>query len=79
MGKSKTDSYPVFTKWYAILNWIMDKAEKFPKSVRFSFTSRVLIISLEVLELVIEAIYTKERAYILRKINLIYRKTPRVF
>lgn len=78
MVTSKNDNYPVFKKWYHVLNWIMDRAERFPKSVRFSFTSRLLNMSLEVLELVIEAIYTKERADILRRINL-YIEKLRVF
>jgi len=56
----------------------MDRCEKFPKSVRFSFTGRILNLSLDILELVIEAIYTKERSYILRKINL-YIEKLRVF
>lgn len=78
MAMSKNENYPVFKKWYEILNWIMDRSEKFPKSVRFSFTNRILNISLEVLELVIEAIYTKERSHILRTINL-YIEKLRVF
>ena len=78
MATSNNENYPVFKKWYEILNWIMDRAEKFPKSVRFSFTNRVLNMSLDVLELVIEAIYTKERSHILRTINL-YIEKLRVF
>ena len=78
MAASKNDNYPVFKKWYEILNWIMDRAEKYPKSVRFSFTNRLVNMSVDVLELVIEAIYTKERSYILRRINL-YIEKLRVF
>ncbi len=78
METSKNEQYPVFKKWYEILNWIMDRAEKFPKSVRFSITNRILNISMDILELVIEAIYTKERSYILRRINL-YIEKLRVF
>jgi len=78
METSKNENYPVFKKWYEILNWIMDRCERFPKSVRFSFTSRILNFSLDIMELVIEAIYTKQRAYILRRINL-YIEKLRVF
>ena len=70
--------YPVFTKWYKTLDWILDKCEKFPKNVRFTVTSRIVNISLDVMEGIIEAIYTKNRAYILQRVNL-YIEKLRVF
>ena len=45
-----TDDYSAFRKWYETLNWIMDRTEKYPKDVRFSFTNRILSITVEVLE-----------------------------
>jgi len=72
------DDYSAFRKWYEILNWIMDKAEKYPKSVRFSFTNRILNITIEILERLIEAIYTKEKAINLKNINFSIEKL-RVF
>ncbi len=73
-----TEDYPAFQKWYRILDWILDKCEKYPKSVRFTFSSRIANLSLDVLERLIEAIYTKKRAYILAAINL-YIEKLRVF
>ena len=72
------EDYPLFRKWYGLIDWILDKSEKFPKSVRFSFSSRIANISLDVLEGVIEAIYTRERRAILTAINLQIEKL-RVF
>lgn len=57
---SATD-YPVFLKWYQTTNWIMDRCERMPKHTRFSLTGRILQITLEVQELLLEAIYNKEK------------------
>ena len=72
------DEYPAFRKWYKILDWILDRCEGFPRSVRFTFSGRIANTALDVLERLIEAIYTKERAHILDTINL-YIEKLRVF
>ncbi|MEQ1618765.1 MAG: diversity-generating retroelement protein Avd [Terricaulis sp.] len=50
--------------------WLTDKVEKFPKSHKFSIGDRIQTQSLELLELVIEATYTKDRAALLRRAQL---------
>lgn len=65
-----TEDYPVFNLWYQTLGWILDTTGKFPKSARFNLAGRISDISLEVLESIIEAIYTKERSPLLLKANL---------
>ncbi|MCB0839702.1 MAG: diversity-generating retroelement protein Avd [Bacteroidetes bacterium] len=75
---SKANNYPVFIKWYKTLDWILDRCEKMPKHVRFSISSRVAGIALDVQEKIIEAIYRKERKEILSSINLDLEKL-RVF
>jgi len=72
------EDYPAFKKWYKILDWILNKIEKYPKSVKFSFSSRIGNISLDILEKIIEAIYSKKRLDILEQINL-YIEKLRVF
>lgn len=72
------EDYPAFRKWYTILDWILDKCEKYPKSVRFTFSNRIANTAMDVLESLIEAIYTKKRSHILRGINL-YIEKLRVF
>ncbi len=74
-----TEDYPAFQKWYRLLDWILDKCEKYPKSVRFTFSSRIASLSLDVLEGIIEAIYTKKRSYILGTINLYIEKLRVLF
>lgn len=73
------EDYPVFEKWSKILDWILDTVEKFPKSARFSLASRIANIALDVMEKIIEAIYTKKRLYILRDINLYIEKLRMLF
>ncbi len=73
------EDYPVFEKWTKILDWILDTVEKFPKSARFSLASRIANIALDVMEKIIEAIYIKNRLYILRDINLYIEKLRVLF
>ena len=64
------EALPLFVKWTAFLKWELDTTEKFPKKVRFTFSTRLDNLALDVLELIIEAAYTKRRGALLRKINL---------
>lgn len=73
-----TEDYPLFEKWTRILNWILETVEKYPKNVRFTVSSRIANIALDVMEKIIESIYTKKRLYILRSIN-VYIEKLRVF
>lgn len=71
--------YPIFEKWSRVLDWILDTVEKYPKSVRFTLASRIANIALDILEKIIEAIYTRDRLYILRTINLYIEKLRVLF
>lgn len=68
------DNYPIFNHWYKTLDWIMDVMEKMPKHTRFTISARILSMSLEIVEYILEAIYTKDRLLILRRINLLLEK-----
>lgn len=68
--KKMIDDYPIFSHWFKALDWILDATEKFPKSVRFSVSSRVSNLSIDVMEDIIKAIYTSDRQMILKNINL---------
>lgn len=61
---------PVFVRWYKFLGWLLDTTEKFPKRVRFTISSRLDTMALDVLELIIEAAYTKDKTHLLKKANL---------
>ena len=73
------EDYPLFVKWYKTVDWILDAGEKFPKSISFALTGRIYAVAIDVLEHIIEAIYTKERAYILQKVNLYIEKLRVLF
>ena len=66
----KVDNYPIFSLWVNTLDWILDMAEKLPRSVRFSLGKRLMVLSLENIELIVEAIYSKDRKPKLVKMNL---------
>lgn len=65
-----TTDYPLFEHWYKTLNWLLDRCERMPKDVRFTVSSRIAALGTEILECIIEAIYTRERQELLRGINL---------
>ena len=64
------ETLPVFVRWSKFLNWLLDVTEKFPKRVRFTISSRIDNMALDILELIIEAAYTHRKADILKKANL---------
>ena len=72
------EKYPVYIKWYKTLDWILDTAEKYPKSVRFTISGKISEFSVIIMEKIIEAIYSKKRIDILQEIN-IYIEKLRVF
>ncbi|MFH1135464.1 MAG: diversity-generating retroelement protein Avd [Pseudomonadota bacterium] len=74
----KTD-YPLFVKWIETTDWILDAVEKFPKAVRFSLSGRIANLALDIVEGIVEAIYTKERLDILDKLNIYIEKLRVLF
>ena len=64
------EKYPIFVKWTEILDWLLLTVETFPRSARFTMATKVANLGIEIMDQIIDAIYTKKRAYILRKINL---------
>lgn len=73
------DDYPLFVHWYQTLDWILSTVENFPKKARFSLASRLADIAIDTIELIIEAIYTKDRRHILDRINLYMEKQRVLF
>lgn len=64
------EDYPLFVKWYDLMNYLIDRVEKFPRNVRFTVSDRIFNLVLDISDLIVEAIYTKERKNILKSINL---------
>jgi len=61
---------PLFTHWSEFLKWILGRTEKFPRRVRQSITIRVENLALDILDDIIAARYTRDRAPILERMNL---------
>ena len=69
-----TDDYPRYSAWRYDIEYLIDLCGKYPKNVRFTLCDRIINISLDVLEAIIEAIYAKQKTDILRHANLYIEK-----
>ncbi|MDM8550050.1 diversity-generating retroelement protein Avd [Desulfobacterales bacterium HSG2] len=73
------ENYPIFVKWLEATDWILERLDKYPKSVRSTISNRIADMTLDVMEQIIEAIYTKNRSPILDRINLHIEKLRVMF
>ncbi len=67
---SKTKNYPVFEHWYTTTDWLMQTCDRMPKNTRFTFSNRIINLALENIDLITQAIYTKQKRNYLLKINM---------
>jgi len=56
------------------MNYIIDRVDRFPKTVRFTISDRILNISFDIMEKIIEAIYSKDRKKIFGNLNIYIEK-----
>ncbi len=61
---------PLFVLWYDFAKWLLNKTEKFPKKVRFTFSNRIDNTALDIIEGIIEARYSSKKEDTLRRIDL---------
>ena len=61
---------PVVEKHYQLILWMLPKIANFPKDQRFLLADRIERILLDILEMLIEAVYSKNKREILIKVNL---------
>jgi len=59
----------VLVKWYDYSNWLLDRIDSFPKNQRFIFGQRLADQTLSVLELLVEAAYTRNKQELLAQAN----------
>lgn len=64
------DPPAVFAAWEQFVGWLLERTEKFPKRVAFTFRTRIDNLALDVYERLIEARYQRERGTLLTRINL---------
>ncbi|MCC5838841.1 MAG: diversity-generating retroelement protein Avd [Opitutales bacterium] len=60
---------PVYTVWEEFLGWTLERTVDIPKAQRFSFGQRIDAHTLDVLELIVEALFVREKTVLLDAIN----------
>jgi hypothetical protein len=61
---------PIVEKHYQLILWLLPKLANYPKDQRFLLADRTERILLDILEMFIEAVYSKARGPLLREVNL---------
>jgi hypothetical protein len=69
---------PLFIHWEKTLSDILSRTEKFPKRVRFTLSSRIDNLALDILEKIISARYAKDKSDTLAQASISLEKL-RVF
>ena len=58
------------TKLYDYLLWMIPKLDKFPRNRKFLLGNRIETIMIDILDLLIDAAYSREKQAALRQANL---------
>ena len=58
------------TRLYDFILWMIPKLEKFPRSQKFVLGDRIETLMLDILEILIEAAYSRQKSALLRDANL---------
>jgi hypothetical protein len=62
--------YPLYERWYKTTNWLLDRCDRMPKHIRFTISGRMVTLATQITELILEAIYSREKIPKLQSINL---------
>jgi hypothetical protein len=65
----------IITKIYDLLLYLIPQISKFPKSQRYLLGDRLEIIGLEVLEIFLEALYSRDKLVLLQRANIKLEQT----
>lgn len=68
--EKKIPELRVLMAWTEFLEWLLMTTDKFPKKVRFTLSSRIDNLALDLVEYLVEAQFTRERKAPIRKANL---------
>ena len=64
------NDYSLYVKWIDVSIWIFGRTERFPKNLRYSLAQKMDNICLDILELIVQTIYSSSKREYLNKINL---------
>ena len=67
---SSKNNYPLYVKWSDTIVWIFARTERFPKNLRYSLSQKIDNLCIEILELIVITIYSRNKVEKLEKINL---------
>jgi hypothetical protein len=70
MTSAARQTGPSLEAMYRFLLWLVPAVEKFPRSQKFLLGDRLQSTALDVLELLVEATYTRNRATMLARANM---------
>jgi hypothetical protein len=59
----------LLVKWYDWVKWLLERVDSFPKNQRFVFGQRLADRGIDVLELLVEAAYSSQKAGLLARAN----------
>lgn len=59
----------MLVKWYDFTRWLLERIDSFPKNQRFVFGTRLADHALGVMEMLVEAAYSREKAALLARAN----------
>ena len=68
--KNKRREITALTRIYDLILWIIPILEKFPRAQKFLLGDRIETLLLDIMDLIIEATYSKQKAPILKEANL---------
>ncbi len=69
-----SDEPAVIVQYYDLLRWLMGRVAKYPRDHRFTLGDRTISLGLDVLENLLEAAYSKNKAECLRAADLCLAK-----
>ncbi len=64
------EQYPLYVEWKENLEMLMKYTERFPKSVRHTLVDRIIKTGLDIMSVLVRAIYSKAKREYLRQINI---------
>ena len=64
------EELPVIREWYELTTWLLPKISKFPRDQKFLLGDRLQSLLLDVLDLLIEAKFRRDRIGVLDQINI---------
>ena len=70
MEKKDIKEITALTKVYDLLLWIIPVLEKFPRTQKFMLGDRIEALMLDIMDLIISAVYSRDKISYLRSANL---------